>query len=94
MARYVGVDLHRNQFTVCIRAEDGREDLCENRLQQLPRFVGKLRPSDEVAVELTGCGRHRMSRTPRAMRRSRRIWNTSGMGRLASSAGSWCSARL
>jgi hypothetical protein len=43
---------------------------------------------------VTGCGRHRMSRTPRAMRRSRRIWNTSGMGRLASSAGSWCSARL
>jgi hypothetical protein len=54
MARYVGVDLHRNQFTVCIRAEDGREDLCEYRLHQLPRFVGKLRPSDEVAVEVTG----------------------------------------
>jgi transposase len=54
MARYVGVDLHRNQFTVCVIAENGREYLSEYRLEQLPRFVAKLRPSDEVAVEVTG----------------------------------------
>lgn len=54
MARYMGVDLHRNQFTVCVIAENGREYLSEYRLEQLPRFVAKLRPSDEVAVEVTG----------------------------------------
>ncbi len=25
MARYIGVDLHRNRFTVCILAENGRQ---------------------------------------------------------------------
>jgi len=54
MARYVGVDLHRNQFTVCVITENGREYRSAYRLEQLPRFVGKLRPTDEVAVEVTG----------------------------------------
>ncbi len=54
MARYIGVDLHRNQLTVCVLAENGRQYLSEYRLEQLPRFVGKLRPTDEVAVEVTG----------------------------------------
>ena len=54
MARYIGVDLHRNQFTVCILAENGREYLSEYRLEQLPHFVSKLRPTDELAVEVTG----------------------------------------
>ena len=54
MTRYMGVDLHRNQLTVCVIAENGREYLSEYRLEQLPRFVGKLRPTDEVAVEVTG----------------------------------------
>ena len=54
MARYIGVDLHRNQFTVCLIAENGREYLSEYRLDELPRFVSKLRPTDEVAVEVTG----------------------------------------
>jgi transposase len=54
MARYVGVDLHRNRFTVCVLAENGREYLSEYRLEQLPLFVRRLRPSDELAVEVTG----------------------------------------
>jgi transposase len=54
MARYIGVDLHRNQFTVCVLAENGREYLSEHRLEQLPQFVRKLRPTDELAVEGTG----------------------------------------
>lgn len=53
MARYVGVDLHRNRFTVCILAENGRQYLSEYRLEQLPQFVRKLRLSDELAVEVT-----------------------------------------
>lgn len=52
--RYVGVDLHRNQFTVCVRLENGRTYLREWKLGALPQFVKKLRASDEVAVEATG----------------------------------------
>jgi len=51
---YVGVDLHRNQLTVCVRLENGRTYLREWRLEALPQFVKRLRPSDEVAVEVTG----------------------------------------
>jgi len=54
MTRFIGVDLHRNCFTVCMIAENGREYESEYRLTQLPLFVRKLRSSDEVAVEATG----------------------------------------
>ena len=52
--RYVGVDLHRNQFTVCVRLENGRTYLREWRLEALPQFAKKLRATDEIAVEATG----------------------------------------
>src|SRR5919108_3410303 len=52
--RYIGIDLHRNQFTCCVRLENGRNYLSEWRLEDLPRFVKKLRPDDELAVEVTG----------------------------------------
>ncbi len=54
MARYIGVDLHRNRFTVCVLAENGREYRSEYRLEQLSQFVRKLRAADELAVEVTG----------------------------------------
>src|SRR5690348_10035323 len=49
--RYIGIDLHRNQFTCCVRLNNGRSYLSQWRLEDLPRFVKKLRPSDELAVE-------------------------------------------
>ncbi len=52
--RYIGIDLHRNQFTCCVRLENGRTYLSQWRLENLPRFAKKLRPTDEVAVEITG----------------------------------------
>jgi transposase len=52
--RYIGVDLHRNCFTACIRLENGREYLKEWKLQDIERFVAKLRRTDQVAVEVTG----------------------------------------
>jgi transposase len=52
--RYIGIDLHRNQFTCCVRLENGRTYLTVWKLEDLPRFVKKLRPTDEVAVEITG----------------------------------------
>jgi transposase len=52
--RYIGIDLHRNQFTCCMRLENERTYLTSWRLEDLPRFVKKLRSGDEVAVEITG----------------------------------------
>jgi len=52
--RYIGIDLHRDRFTCCVRLENGRNYLSEWRLEDLPRFVKKLRSTDELAVEITG----------------------------------------
>jgi transposase len=52
--RFIGIDLHRNQFTCCIRLENDRTYVTEWKLAELPKFVQKLRASDEVAVEITG----------------------------------------
>lgn len=52
--RHIGVDLHRNCFTACVRWENGKNQLKKWRLEQLEEFVAQLRPSDEVAVEVTG----------------------------------------
>lgn len=54
MGRYLGVDLHRNCFTVCTQVETGRQYLTTLKLEALPKFVSRLRPDDEVAVEVTG----------------------------------------
>ena len=45
--RHIGVDLHRNCFTACIRLENGKHYVTEWKLEQLPKFVAKLRPSGE-----------------------------------------------
>ena len=52
--RYIGIDLHRNRFTCCIRLENERTYVTEWELADLGKFVKKLRPTDEVAVEITG----------------------------------------
>lgn len=52
--RYIGIDLHRNKFTCCVRLENGREYLSEWKLEDLERFTNKLRPADQLAVEVTG----------------------------------------
>ncbi len=53
MARYLGVDLHRNNFTVCTIAENGRRYFREYGIHSLDAFAGRLRPTDEVAVEVS-----------------------------------------
>jgi transposase len=52
--RYIGIDLHRDCFTACLRLENGREYLKEWKLEELAKFSAKLRSTDEVAVEVTG----------------------------------------
>jgi transposase len=51
--RFIGIDLHRNRFTCCIRLENDRTYVTEWALEDLSRFTKKLRPSDEIAVEIT-----------------------------------------
>ena len=53
MKRYLGVDLHRTQFTVCTREENGGKTLRQWRSEQLPEFVQQLSAEDEIAVEAT-----------------------------------------
>ena len=54
MGRFIGVDLHRNCFTVCLIAENGREYESKYHLEDIDRFLGRLRETDQVAVEVTG----------------------------------------
>jgi transposase len=54
MKRYVGVDLHRTQFTVCTLDEAGRKNQKQWKIEQLAEFVGQLQAEDELAVEATG----------------------------------------
>jgi len=52
--RFIGIDLHRNRFTCCIRLENERTYVTDWELEDLGKFVKKLRPNDEIAVEITG----------------------------------------
>ena len=52
--RYIGIDLHRNRFTCCVRLENERAYVTEWELEDLGKFVKKLRANDEIAVEITG----------------------------------------
>jgi len=45
--------LHRNRFTVCTLAENGRTYHREWSIRDLDKFAGSLRASDAVAVEVT-----------------------------------------
>lgn len=54
MKRYLGVDLHRTQFTVCTRLENGRTYLRQWPMRELQLFAAQLRKEDELAVEATG----------------------------------------
>ena len=39
---------------VAVRLENGREYLSDWKLEDLERFIKKLRPTDQIAVEVTG----------------------------------------
>lgn len=54
MKRYLGVDLHRTQFTVCTRLENGRTYLRQWPMHELKLFAAQLKQEDELAVEATG----------------------------------------
>src|ERR1051326_1278548 len=54
MKRYLGVDLHRTQFVVCTRWENGKQEIRQWRIGELAKFVEQLRQEDQMAVEAMG----------------------------------------
>ena len=53
MARFIGVDLHKNQITVCYLIGKDNYSFREFPMSKLKVFKKTLRPDDEVAVEAT-----------------------------------------
>lgn len=51
--RYVGVDLHQDNFVVCIR-EGNEQQFRRWKTEQVEEFAASLRRDDELAVETTG----------------------------------------
>jgi len=56
MERYIGVDLHKNSFTVCYLSETGEKELKVFKVNSngLEKFKGTLNKEDVVAVEVAG----------------------------------------
>ena len=51
MKRYLGVDLHKDNFTVCYLDSEDNKIFKEYKLTSLNRFKKTLNPEDEIAVE-------------------------------------------
>ena len=52
--RYIGVDLHTTQITVCYLTEKEEVAIARYQICEIERFVSGLRKTDEIAVEATG----------------------------------------
>jgi len=52
--RYLGVDLHSNNFMVCVLSDNGEQTFKRYKLSELAEFKGFLDLGDRVAVEATG----------------------------------------
>ena len=53
MMRYIGLDLHTNQMTICYLEN---EEYCYEALavSEIDTFKAKLLPADKLAIEATG----------------------------------------
>ncbi len=51
---HVGVDLHRNNFTYCVRDSNGEETVGKEEIGNLKKFARRLGKHASVAVEATG----------------------------------------
>ncbi len=52
--RYIGVDLHTTQLTVCYLGTDGKECLEMFKIDLVDKFIASLDADDKVAYEATG----------------------------------------
>ncbi len=51
--RYIGVDLHTTQITVCYLTDEGEVSISKYQLIEIEKFVSELRTTDEIEVEAT-----------------------------------------
>jgi len=51
--RFIGVDLHTTQVTVCYLTEKEESSIRKYQLCEIEKFVLNLRKTDEIAVEAT-----------------------------------------
>lgn len=51
--RYIGVDLHTTQITVCYLTDEGEVSIGKYQLIEIEKFVSDLEQTDEIAVEAT-----------------------------------------
>lgn len=51
--RYIGVDLHTNQITVCYLEEEEEFETRKYQLSEIDKFISSLKETDELAVEAT-----------------------------------------
>ncbi|WP_176013534.1 transposase [Victivallis sp. Marseille-Q1083] len=54
MTSFVGVDLHRNNFTYCIRVNGEERKIGKCEITELKGFAAMLGPNTAMAVEATG----------------------------------------
>lgn len=59
--RNIGVDLHKNSFTVCIISKTSKEKK-KYKIEELDKFTKELRKTDRIAVESTNNTRHFVER--------------------------------
>lgn len=52
--RYIGVDLHTTQLTVCYRSEEAEEQIAVFKIEKVGEFFASLVADDKVAFEATG----------------------------------------
>lgn len=52
--KYIGIDLHTTQLTICYRDEAGNEEIETVRMQNIDEFLKRLNNTDKVAFEATG----------------------------------------
>lgn len=55
--RYIGVDLHTTQLTVCYLKTAEDYQFKQYRIDEIERFLSDLSAADELAVEATGNSR-------------------------------------
>ncbi len=51
--RYIGVDLHTTQITVCYLKAEAEFEIRKYQLVEMEKFVNTLEKTDEIAVEAT-----------------------------------------
>lgn len=52
--KYIGVDLHTTQLTICYRDESGNEELETVKIENIDKFLKQINTTDKVAFEATG----------------------------------------